>query len=200
MKNKSIMIILAAALLFTACGSTANPSSDPSSSTTITESSEVEPSVEVERELFDVTITIPADFVGEQTQEDLDKISQEKGYQSITLNADGSATYVMTRTQHEELLAEYRQQLTDTLNEMVGSEDYPNFTSIVANDNFTEFTVTTKSTELDMNESFSVIAFYMYGGLYNVFSGVYVDNVHVDFINADTGEIIDSSDSSDMGN
>ena len=199
MKNKSIMIILTTALLFTACGSAADPSSGAPDSIT-TESSAVEASVEVEQELFDVTLTIPADFIMDQTQADLDKLATEKGYQSITLNTDGSATYVMTRKQHEELLAEYQQQLTDALNEMVGSEDYPNFTSIVVNDNFTEFTVTTKSTELDMTESFSVMAFYMYGGLYGVFSGTEVDNVHVDFVNADTGEIIDSSDSSDMGN
>lgn len=38
----------------------------------------------------------------------------------------------------------------------------------------------------------------MYGGMYNVFNGTTVDNVHVDFVNADTGEIISSSDSKDM--
>ena len=77
-------------------------------------------------------------------------------------------------------------------------EDYPNITSIEANDDFTSFTVTTKSTELDFAESFSVLAFYIYGGMYNQFNGTPVDNVHVDFVNADSGEIISSADSKDL--
>ena len=40
----------------------------------------------------------------------------------------------------------------------------------------------------------------LYGGMYNIFNGTPVDNVHVDFINADSGEIINSADSSDIGN
>ena len=50
-----------------------------------------------------------------------------------------------------------------------------------------------------MSESFSVMALYMYGGMYGIFSGEEVDNVHVDFKNADSGEIISSANSEDMG-
>lgn len=82
---------------------------------------------------------------------------------------------------------------------MIGSEDYPNFTDIKVNSNFTEFTVTTKSTELNFKESFSVMEFYVYGGMYNIFTGKKADNIHVDFVNADSGEIISSADSSNMG-
>ena len=49
-----------------------------------------------------------------------------------------------------------------------------------------------------MVESFSVIGFYMYGGLYNVFSGEEVDNISVTFINANTGDIINIANSSDL--
>lgn len=154
--------------------------------------------IEVEKELFDVTLTIPADYVGEKTQEELDADAAEYGYK-VVLNDDGTATYTMTKSQHKAMLEDYRKELNTSLAEMVASEEYPNITDITANDNFTNFTVTTKSTELDMSESFSVMAFYMYGGIYNIFSGENVDNVHVDFVNADTGEIISSSDSSDMG-
>lgn len=43
------------------------------------------------------------------------------------------------------------------------------------------------------------MAYYMYGGMYNIFNGTPVENVHVDFVNADSGEIMDSADSSDLG-
>lgn len=154
--------------------------------------------IEVDKNLFDVVITMPADLVGETTQEELDQQAADSGVHSITLNEDGSATYVMSKEQHKKLLEDTRQSIQTSLDEMVGSEDYPNITSIVANDDFTSFTVTTTSTEVSFTEAFSVIGLYMYGGIYGIFSGETPDNIHVDFVNADTGEIIDFSDSQDM--
>ena len=154
--------------------------------------------IEVDKNLFDVVITMPADLVGETTQEELDQQAADSGVHSITLNEDGSATYVMSKEQHKKLLEDTRQSIRTSLDEMVGSEDYPNITSVEANDDFTSFTVTTTSTEVSFTEAFSVIGLYMYGGIYGIFSGETPDNIHVDFVNADTGEIIDSSDSQDM--
>ncbi len=154
--------------------------------------------VEVEKELFDVVITIPADYIGESTQEELENKAAEIGYK-VVLNSDGSATYTMTKSQHKRMMQELTDNINSSLDELVGSEDYPNITAIETNDDFTEFTITTKSEKLELAESFSVIGFYMYGGMYNIFNGTSFDNIHVDFVNADTGEIISSSDSNDMG-
>lgn len=209
MKKKFVTVLLAATMLLTACGSDA-VSSESSAQTATIETTQEETStsdlsqledlgdITIDEGLFDVEMTIPASYVGETTQEELDNTAKEYGYKSITLNDDGSATYVMTKKQHEEMMSEMRSTITDALNAMVGSEDYPNFTAIEANDNFTSFTVTTKSTELDMAESLSVLAFYMYGGMYGIFDGTTVDNVSVTFVNADTGKEITTSNSSDM--
>lgn len=59
--------------------------------------------------------------------------------------------------------------------------------------------MTTTSPGLNFAESFSVLAFYMYGGMYNVFNGSTADNIAVDFINEATGQIINSAISRDMG-
>lgn len=151
--------------------------------------------IAVEENLFDVELTIPATYMEGQTQEDLNIISEASGYKSITLNADGSATYVMTKEQHKIMMDEMADSINSSLNEMF---DYPSFTEIKANDTFTEFTITTTSTELDMTESLSVMLFYMYGGMYNIFNGTEANNISVTFVNADTGEIISVSNSSDM--
>lgn len=217
MKKKTVSLLLLSMLIFSSCGSknatapvnnqAATDNTELSSENAESEIQENETSVsdldalgeiEVDEKIFDVELTIPADYVAGQTQEDLDSLADEYGFKSIILNDDGSATYTMTKQQHKELLSEYREQINNSLNEMVSSGDYPNFTEITANDNFTEFTVKTKSTELDMGESMSVMAFYMYGGLYSVFSGENVDNVSVTFVNAETGDIIDTANSSDM--
>ena len=152
----------------------------------------------VDEGLLTVEITIPSEFLEGQTQEDLDIIAKENGYEAIILNSNGSATYKMTKSQHKKMLKEMADSLNKSFDEMIGSEDYPNFTEIKVNDNFTDFTIKTKSAELDLNESISVMTFYLCGGMYNIYSGDKVDNVHVKFINDLTGEVISESNSSDM--
>ena len=208
--KKGIALFQAVVLCLTmaACGA-------PSSATTSNVSSAVSTSsastasmdelnalgdIEVEENLFDVEITMPADFVGDSTQEELNEKAKEAGVHSIQLNEDGTATYIMSKKQHEKILKETADSINESLAEMVGSEQTPNVTNITANEDFTKFTVTTKSTEPDMGESMSVLVLYMYSGLYGIFAGQTPENVQVDFVNADTGEVISSTDSSDMGN
>lgn len=213
MKRKFISILLSTCLTFslTACGG--NEAAKSADTAETIESTEEEIStdsdettdvleaigeVEADQNLFTVELTIPADFMDGSTQEELDAAAEEKGFKSITLHEDGSATYVMTKAQHNEMMDEMATSINDSLSEMIGSEDYPNISEIVVNDDFTKFTVTTSSTELSLAESFSVMAFYMYGGMYNIFNGTPVDNVQVDFVNADSGEVISSANSADM--
>ncbi len=208
--KKGIALFQAVVLCLTmaACGA-------PSSATTSNVSSAVSTSsastasmdelnalgdIEVEENLFDVEITMPADFVGDSTQEELNEKAKEAGVHSIQLNEDGTATYIMSKKQHAKILKETADSINESLAEMVGSEQTPNVTNITANEDFTKFTVTTKSTEPDMGESMSVLVLYMYSGLYGIFAGQTPENVQVDFVNADTGEVISSTDSSDMGN
>ena len=152
----------------------------------------------VEREIFDVKLTIPKDYVEGETQESLDAKAKEAGWKSATLNADGSVTYEMTKKQHKVMMDELVENINTELNNMCGSEDYPNYVSITASDNFTNFTVVSKSSELGLTESISVLGFYMFGGMYNVFNGTTVDNIHIDFVNEATGEVFNSADSKDM--
>jgi hypothetical protein len=201
MKKKVMLLLLASIVALSGCGNTgAGTNNDSNNSQTENSQSSLDSNggIDVEENLFSVELTIPSDLVGETTQAELDAIAKDKGYKSITLNEDGSATYVMTKTQHKEMLKELSDNINASLGELVNSEDYPNITKITANEDFTSFTVTTKSTELSLAESFSVLSFYTYGGMYNVFAGETVDNIHVDFINEASGEIISSANSSDM--
>ena len=157
--------------------------------------------MEVEKDLFDVTITIPAYYGSSDitSQEDADAFAEENGYTSITLNEDGSLTCVMPRYVHDERMAELRESFNETLEDMVGSEGYPNFVSVTANEDFTRFEVVTTSEELSLSEGMSTLSFYFYGGLYSVFNGTEVDNINVKFINERTGEIIVEANSKDAG-
>lgn len=167
MKIKKLSLILAATLILSSCGNQPTGESIPIDDSLY--SSEVESeenitneakdntdkngsdvavktdSVEVDQNNTMVTLNIPKDFVGDSTQEDLDQICEDNDFQSITLNDDGSATYIMTQEQHDKLIEEYRQQINNDLSNMIGSENYPNFTKIEANADFTEYTITTIS-------------------------------------------------------
>lgn len=205
MKKKTVVLLMLT-LALSGCGSAKNDTKQVSIRTE-TEIKETEEKVsnledigniDVDKNILTVEFTVPADYVNKSTQEELDKEAKEQGFNSITLNDDGSATYVMTKEKHKEMMKKMGDEINSSLSEMIQSNDYPNITKIEANEDFTNFTVTTTSSELDMNESISVMAFYMYGAMYSIFNGDDVDNIHVDFINADSGDIISSSDSSDL--
>lgn len=200
MKKKflSWLIIATMTLSLVACNDSEKTTEEPVEETTQTEENIIGENIEVDENLLTMEITMPAEYMEDTTQEDLDEVMEKYEFISATLNDDGSATYVMTKGKHKEFMNDIANEYNTMLQEMVASEDYPNITSIKTNDDFTSFTVTTKSTDLDFSESFSIFAFYIYGGMYNQFNGTPVDNIHVEFINAASGEVISSSDSKDL--
>lgn len=154
--------------------------------------------IEVETNIFSVELTIPKDLIGEGvTQESLDATAAEKGYKSATLNEDGSVTYIMTKAQHNTLMEETRATIEEGLADIITSGNYPSFVEIRANETYSAFEVVMSTDSVGLAESFSVLAFYMYGGLYNSFNGTPVDNVSVAFINQATGEVIQTANSKD---
>lgn len=88
--------------------------------------------------------------------------------------------------------------INSSISEMIGSEDCPNITDVTANSDFTSYTITTTNSEPDLSETVAAMSLYMMSGMYYAFDGTSIDNVHVDFVNADSGEVISSSDSSDL--
>ncbi|MBP5265890.1 MAG: hypothetical protein J6Z06_03605 [Lachnospiraceae bacterium] len=152
----------------------------------------------VKQGLFQVTLTVPAEYVDDSTQEELDEAAEEAGYKSATLNDDGSVTYVMPKAQYKELMVQTRESYDESLSQMIESWDYPNFTNVEHNDDYTGFTITTKSTKMGASEYSSVAPLYDYGWIYGMLSGKEVENIHIEFINADSGEMIGVSDSKDQ--
>ena len=161
--------------------------------------SEETQSIEVDEGLLNVEITVPPDFLEEgTTQETLDETAKEEGIKSITLNDDGSATYIMSKSKHDEMMAGIRESIDESMAEMIDPETYPTFVEVTSNDDYTHFTVKLSTNEVGISESVSVLGFYVLGGLYNAFNGTPVDDVTVSFVNADTGDIIQEAHSSEM--
>lgn len=151
--------------------------------------------IETENGILVTTITLPADLAGEVTQEQIDAGAGEF-YTSGQVNEDGSVTYKMTKAQRKAMLDNTRQGIDEAIAEMVADEEYA-FTEINYNESMTAFDVSLSTTEVGMMESFAVIAFYMYGGMYNTFAGNDDYTITVNYYAPD-GNLIQSANSADM--
>ena len=180
---------------------TAEPTAEPDSS--LQEAADVistAEQIEVEDGLFDVTITLPADYASDITAEEIAQQVADGKVHTGVLNDDGSVTYTMSKAQHAALLESVAAQLRSTLDDMIGSADYPNLTAIETNDDFTDFTVytTTQPCAVGLSDEMSVLIYYTCGKMYGIVSGQEPGNIHVDILNAESGELVSSHDSKDF--
>lgn len=153
--------------------------------------------VEVENGILSVKITVPADIVGEITQEELDQGVGES-YLGAKLNDDGSVTYKLTKAQHQEMLSGIKTSVDEGINSIINDKENYSISAVTYNEDFTEFQVTIEGEEIGLGDYFSALLFYMYGGLYGTFTGNAVDNVKVEFVDVD-GNVLETANSSEAG-
>lgn len=147
-----------------------------------------------------VALTIPSDYVYGATQKDLTAVANSNGYESITLNEDGSATYIMTTKQHAQMLSDLATGIRAKLDAIPGSKNYKHVTKVLSNDDFTEFKLYTDSSSVDFDESMTTMTFTMYGTMYNAFAGITDESFHIEFYNAEDNSLLASFDSKAGGN
>ena len=70
--------------------------------------------------------------------------------------------------------------------------------TVKPNDDYTVFDLTIDGTELRLGDSFSIIAFYMYGGMYGIFNGNQPEHIVVNFFDPDRN-VIETADSANAG-
>jgi hypothetical protein len=152
--------------------------------------------VAVENGILTVSVTLPASLVGEGA--DQTKLDAEAGsrYQSARVNEDGSVTYKMTKAQHQEMLTSLKESIDGAIQEMIDSEEF-HYGQIKYNSNMSVFDATMTVSELGLADSFAIVAFYMYGGIYQIFCGDKSDSIQVNFYGPD-GALITNADSADM--
>ena len=185
MKRKLLLLFMLCMCFLVGCGGSENEKDKDKNS---------EPKQEIEK---DVEITIPASFFEEAiTEDEIADIKEENGFKEVILNEDGSVTYVMTESVHKKYLKDLKQSIQDSCDELVNESE--TIQSIEFNEDVTSFKITTSSESVTLEEGVLSLGFYMYSGMYNIFNGTEVDNVHVEFVNASSGEIIHSTDSKDL--
>ncbi len=210
MRNIRGEIITAVLSLFlTACASakpqsSTGPAESPApESTPAAEAHTPEPAVTAEAKpseepLPDVDIEVPARLIeltggtAEQFAQQLEKDGTHFGH--VDLKADGSAAFTLTHDSFEQLLERYRNTIDTGLQGLIEDQgSMINIIDIKADKDYSDFTVTLDNGEFTIMDSFSIIYYYMYGGIYNAFLGNPEKKISVTFTdkNGNTIETID---------
>ncbi len=179
--KKIICILLTAALVFSFAACTKNENeNEPDKTAEVTLNIPDDGSV--------VAVTLPAFMVTEgATQQSLEETLSDE-YTAVKLNADGSATYVMTRENYETKLTELKESVDESIDEIIGSEDFT-VTSITYNDDMTEFNVNVSGDKLGDFDYIIEMLFEMQAQIYQAFKGIDADEIAVHYYTPDGTEL-----------
>ncbi|WP_210367043.1 hypothetical protein [Bacillus sp. REN3] len=184
MKKLVVVLLITLMALLTACSSDEkagnNANKKAESSQEDQSKSKDEGSVEVDKGLFNVEVTLPASlFEGG----DIDKAIEEakaEGVKEVIKNDDGSVTYKMSKSDHKKMMKELETSIQESLEEMKTSGDFASIKDITHNKSFTEFTlgVDQQAYENSM-DGFAVFGLGISGAYYQLFNGADKDDYKV---------------------
>jgi PBP1b-binding outer membrane lipoprotein LpoB len=168
---KKILTVLAALILLTAC------SSEVASKK---ESAKKDESVEVDKKLFNVEVTLPASMFENESLETIKADAKENGIKDVTQNEDGSITYKMSKSTHKKMLKDIADSIDETIEETKTSEDFVSIKDIKHNDSFSEFTMIVEKEKYENSmDAFATMSLGMSGMMYQMYDGVSEDDYFV---------------------
>ncbi|GAA0361033.1 hypothetical protein [Bacillus horti] len=152
-----------------------------------------EESIEVDKGLFNVEITLPAFFFEGQDMDLIMADAEEDGATDITLNDNGSLTYTIPKAQHQEIMKQMQVDIAASIAEVPST--FQSVKEIDHNSSFTEFTLTVEKEAYENSfDGFAVLGLGMSAMMYQVFDGVSPENnkVTFDLVDEETGEVYDT--------
>ncbi|MDZ5712617.1 hypothetical protein [Jeotgalibacillus haloalkalitolerans] len=193
MKKFSYLLLLISMLALAACSSEEDTSNGSGTAEDSKENKE-EQSVEVDKGLLNVELTLPASMFEGQDIDQLIAEAKEDGAKDVTKNDDGSLTYKMSKSDHKEMMQEIEAGMEESLNELITGEDFVSIKDISHNDSFDEFTVTVEKEAFENSfDGFGILTLGMTGMIYQVYDGEDIDSakVTVSIVDEATGEEFD---------
>ncbi|MFZ0371548.1 MAG: hypothetical protein WAM07_18275 [Halobacillus sp.] len=207
---KKLWWILAACLfMLAACGPDSTSSSDSAeggdmnqteeqaaSEEESSSSEEKEESIEVDKNVTGVSVTIPKSFFEIQNQ-DFDRIKAEakdKGINEVIDNGS-TVTYKMSKSKHKELMKEMEKQMTAAIEEIKNEDNYSSIQDIQATHSYSEFMLAVDREEYENSlDGFAVMGLGVTGMLYQLFDGAGPEeyDVTINVVDAAKEEVFDT--------
>lgn len=147
-----------------------------------------------------VEITIPAEIFANADKDQLEKEAKESGVKEVIVNDDGSVTYKMEESVQKKMLEEFKTGLDEVITTLTaGDSAVASFKEITYNDDMTEFTVKCDSQAYTETDSYYSVSFTIVSGMYQLFSGKKeASDVIVNFVDSETGDVLNSINSADL--
>jgi PBP1b-binding outer membrane lipoprotein LpoB len=172
---KKLLMVLVTLILLAACSSEETSNKESKEDT-----AKKEESVEVDKKLFNVEITLPVSMFNGESLETIKADAKENGIKAVTQNDDGSITYKMSKSTHKEMLKEISASIDETIEETKTSEDFVSIKDITYNDSFTEFTMIVDKEKYENSmDAFATMTLGMSGMMYQMYDGVSEDEYSV---------------------
>jgi hypothetical protein len=173
---KKLLISFLTISLLAACSSDETSNKESSKQDT----SKKNESVEVDKKLFNVEVTLPASMFEGESIDDIKTAAKENDIKEVTENEDGSITYKMSKDVHKKLMEKISTSIKETVEETKTSEDFVSIKDITYNKSFSEFTMLVdKETYENSMDGFATMALGMSGMLYQVYDGATEDEYSV---------------------
>ncbi len=156
-------------------------------------------SIEVNKKLLSVEVTIPSFFFEEDGELDVDKViadAKADGIDKVTYNEDdGSFTFKMSKSKHKEVMEETKTELVASIDEMIDSGNFSSIQDIKYNKSFSKFTMFVERDAFENSiDGFATLTLGLSGMMYQLFDGVDAEDckVTIDIKDVETGEVFDS--------
>lgn len=163
----SIIMVLSLIIALTSCSGRSSEKKNSSDE----ESSESQ--VVVDESLLTVDVNIPASFFDEEDPATAELTEEQKadGYKSAKVNDDGSVTYTIKKSSWKKILADYKEELIKSLNDIAASDDYPSIKKVTFNDDFTKIVLDVDKDQYENSfDSFANLTIYISVAYYQIFS------------------------------
>jgi major membrane immunogen (membrane-anchored lipoprotein) len=193
MKKLLLMMTVLIFTLLSGCSSSDPSNASDKDNTEETDQEQTNESVEVDKGLLNVEVTLPASmFEGEDVDATIAEVEKE-GVEA-TKNEDGSVTYKMSKSKHKEMMKELETGIIESIEDMKNNEDFVSIQEITYNKSFSEFTmVVDKATYENSMDSFVIFGLGLSGMYYQLFNGADEDDYRVKIIVKDktTDEVME---------
>lgn len=171
---RKFLIVICSTFLFllVACGGNEAEESSKPAEETDTET-EAESSVDVNKGILNVEVTLPSMFFEGEEIEDVIAKAKEEGVKEIVENDDGSLTYKMSKKEHKEIVNEMSTEIEESVSEIIDEDEFPSIKEIDHEKDFSAFTVVVDKEAYENSlDGFAIVGLAMSGMYYQVFDGV----------------------------